>query len=129
MAKLTEVAPVLLVADVVKASDYYRDKLGFDDVGLFGEPPNFAIVRRDELAVMLSQKGSGVEHKPNWHIVEKMWDAYFWVDDAEALYAELLERGATIDYTIYTTPWGTREFGVQDADDHDIAFGQRLDLD
>jgi len=126
MAKLTEVAPVLLVADVVKASEHYRDKLGFEDVDLFGEPPNFAILRRDGLAVMLAQKGRGVKHLPNWRVVDKTVNIYFWVDDAEALYAELQQRGATIDYTIYTTPWGTREFGVQDADDHDIAFGQRL---
>ena len=126
MAKLTEVAPVLLVADVVKASEHYRDKLGFEDVDLFGEPPNFAILRRDGLAVMLAQKGRGVKHLPNWRVVDKTVNIYFWVDDAEALYTELRERGATIDYTIYTTPWGTREFGVQDADDHDIAFGQRL---
>jgi uncharacterized glyoxalase superfamily protein PhnB len=95
-------------------------------VGLFGEPPNFAIVRRDAFAVMLAEKGKGVEHKPNWRIVENTWNIYFWVDDSDALYKELQERGAIIDYTIYNTPWGTREFGVQDAGDHDIAFGQRL---
>jgi hypothetical protein len=59
MAKLTEVAPVLLVGDVAKASDYYREKLGFDDIGLFGEPPDFAIVRRDQLAVMLVRRVRG----------------------------------------------------------------------
>jgi hypothetical protein len=48
------------------------------------------------------------------------------VNDADALYKEFHERGAIIDSTIYNTPWGTREFGVQDLDDHDIAFSQRL---
>jgi hypothetical protein len=33
--------------------------------------------------------------------------------------------GAPIDYTIYDTPWGFREFGVQDPDGHDIAFRSR----
>jgi len=62
---------------------------------------------------------------PNWRNVEMTWDAYIRVDDADALYAELQERGAIIDYTIYDAPHGFREFGVQDLDDHDIAFGQR----
>jgi catechol 2,3-dioxygenase-like lactoylglutathione lyase family enzyme len=40
-------APVLLVADVVKAADYYRDKLGFTYDRFWGEPPNFVILNRD----------------------------------------------------------------------------------
>lgn len=48
------------------------------------------------------------------------------MDDADAVYAEVQERGAPIDYTIYDAPHGFREFGVQDPDGHDIAFGQRL---
>ena len=40
--------------------------------------------------------------------------------------APALARAHQVTYTIYTTPWGTREFGVQDLDDHDIAFGQVL---
>jgi uncharacterized glyoxalase superfamily protein PhnB len=124
--KLTETASVLLVKDVVVSSEYFRAKLGFEDISLFGKPPNFAIVRRDGIGVMLAQKPKGVEHRANWEIVEKTWNVYFWVDDADAIYKELQQRGAKIDYTIYNTPWGTREFGVQDLDNHDIAFGQRL---
>ena len=50
-----------------------------------------------------------------------------WLAEAlEAVYAEVQERGAEIDYTLYDAPSGFREFGVQDPDGHDIAFGQRL---
>ena len=66
---------------------------------------------------------------PNWHVVDKLWDAYIRVDDVDAVYAEVQERGAPIDYTIYDTPWGFREFGVQDPDGHDIAIGQRVSGD
>jgi uncharacterized glyoxalase superfamily protein PhnB len=55
-----------------------------------------------------------------------MWNAYIRVDDVDAIYAEVQERGAGIDYTIDDTPHGFREFGVQDPDGHDIAFGQRI---
>ena len=63
---------------------------------------------------------------PNWKIVDKTWNAYIRVDDADAIYAEVQELGAEIDYTIYDAPHGFREFGVQDPDGHDIAFGQPL---
>jgi uncharacterized glyoxalase superfamily protein PhnB len=64
---------------------------------------------------------------PNWRLVHKMWNVYVRVDDVEAIYAELQERGAAIDYTVYDAPHGFREFGVQDPDGHDIAFGQPID--
>ena len=34
---------------------------------------------------------------PNWQIVDKTWDAYIRVEDADAVYAEVQERGAKID--------------------------------
>ncbi len=61
---------------------------------------------------------------PNWRNVDNMWDAYVRVDDADAVYVEVQERGAPIDYAIYDAPHGFREFGVQDPDGHDVAFGR-----
>lgn len=117
---------MLLVRDVIASADYFRDKLGFRFDTIYGEPPNFCIAERDGVRIMLVGLGEGKTSTPHWKIVKNTNNAYFWVDDANALYAELQLRGATIDFTIYDTPWGTREFGVQDLDDHDIAFGQVL---
>lgn len=75
---------------------------------------------------MLSQVPDSADIRPNWTIVDKMWNVYFWVDDAAALYGELQQRGATIDYWLYDAPHGCREFGIQDLDGYDIAFGQIL---
>jgi hypothetical protein len=124
--KITASAPILLVKDVVKSAGYFRDKVGFTDQKLYGHPINFAIIRRDGIALMLAQLGEGQTDIPHWQIVEKLWNVYFWVDDAQAIYAEMQNSGAIIDYTLYDTPWGVREFGIQDLDDHDIAFGQIL---
>jgi hypothetical protein len=76
---------------------------------------------------MLSQAPSDAELVPHWRIVDNMWDVYFWVDDVEAIYEEFKQRGAIIDYHLGIKPYGVKEFGVQDLDDHDIAFGQVLD--
>ncbi len=124
-AKLIGIAPILLVKDLLKSVEYWENKVGFE-ASLFHEPPTFAILRRDGIAIMLAQSGEGKVIIPNWHVVGKTADVYIWVSDAETIYKDLIARGATIDWTLYDTPWGTREFGIQDIDDHDIGFGQVL---
>jgi catechol 2,3-dioxygenase-like lactoylglutathione lyase family enzyme len=126
MGKITASAPVLIVADVVASANYYRDRLGFSYDRFWGEPPNFCMVRRDGHTVMLSQADAAFKIVPHWRIVEKMWNIYFWVDDVEAIYRELITRGAKIDYGIGVKNYGVKEFGVQDLDGYDIAFGQIL---
>ncbi len=127
MATLLSTAPVLLVRDVQASAGYFRDRLGFSYDRFWGEPPDFCMVRRDGLTVMLSQAPPRASLTPHWQIVGNMWNAYFWVDDARALYQEFTERGATIDYHLGTKPYGVLEFGVQDLDGHDLAFGQLVD--
>ena len=63
---------------------------------------------------------------PHWKVVDKTWNVYFWVDNADEIYEELIAKGAKIDYSIHNKPYGVREFGIQDLDEHDIAFGQVL---
>src|SRR5215213_4528421 len=99
MAKITASAPILLVKDIIQSAAYFRDKLGFTEQSLYGEPTNFAIIRRDGIAVMLAQLDDGKSIQPHWRVIEKMWNIYFWVDDADALYAEFGKSGAIIDYT------------------------------
>jgi catechol 2,3-dioxygenase-like lactoylglutathione lyase family enzyme len=125
MAVLTGISPVLLVADLQRSVDYFSDRLGFE-CHVFGDPPDFATASRDAAVILIALSDQPARLVPHWQIVDKMWDAYIRVDDADAIYAEVQERGAGIDYTIYDAPHGFREFGVQDPDGHDIAFGQRL---
>jgi len=125
VAEFTGISPVLLVADLDRAVAFYRDRLGFE-CQVFGDPPDFATADRDAATILLALAGDPDRLVPHWQIVDKMWNAYIRVDDADAVYAEVQERGAEIDYTIYDAPHGFREFGVQDPDGHDIAFGQPL---
>ncbi len=126
-AKLQNIAPVLLVRDMQASLAYWKDKVGFDVSRQYNEPVNFAMPQRDGVTIMLAQVPKAKDVPiPNWRVVDKTNNAYIWVDDAKSLYEELIQRGATIDYTLYDTPWGTREFGIQDLDDRDITFGQVL---
>ena len=124
-AKLTAVAPTLLVADMKKSIEYWKDKLGFELVNTFGEN-NFAIMKRDNNYVMFGQVKDPSEIKPYWKIREKTSNIYFWTDDVETLYKEFKESGATIDWDLYTAPYGVKEFGINDPDGYDIAFGEIL---
>jgi len=124
MNKILSVTPVLLVRDVVKSANYFRDKLGFSYDRFWGDPSNFCMVRRDGLTVMLSQAPEKAELIPHWRVVDKMWNVYFWVEDVEALYTEYQQSGVKIDYKLGLKSYGVKEFGIQDLDDHDIAFGQ-----
>lgn len=124
-AKMCAQAPVLLVSDIPASIAYWQTSLGFASQ-TFGDPPEFAIGRRDNCFVMLAKAPAAHEIIPLWRIRDKTWNAYFWVDDAKALYQEYQAAGARIDYSLYEAPYGVLEFGIQDLDGHDIAFGQDL---
>jgi hypothetical protein len=75
MAKVTGISPVLLVADIHRSVEYFREQLGFD-CEVFGEPPNFATANRDVDTILLTLTEKSEQIVPNWQIVDKMWDAY-----------------------------------------------------
>jgi hypothetical protein len=124
MPKITSSAPVLLVADVVASANYFRDCVGFGGELFYGDPPGFCICHRDGHYLMLAQVDDPEKIVPYWKIRDKTCNAYFWVDAADALHAEMQANGAKIDYGPCTQPYGVREFGIQDLDGHDIAFGE-----
>ena len=86
-----------------------------------------ATAERDQATILFALCDEPERIVPNWRIVDKIWNLYIRVDDVEAIYAELRERGAPIDHTIYNAPSGFREFGVQDPDGYDIGIGQPID--
>lgn len=116
---------MLIVKDLVASVDYFRNAVGFAAKS-WGEPPYFAICQRDGQRLMLAQAKNESDITPLWRLVPSLWNAYFWVDDAAALFEELKQSGAKIDYELSTKPYNVREFGIQDLDGHDIGFGQVL---
>lgn len=124
MATLTHSAPVLLVRDLERAAHHYRDVLGFRLGAFYGEPPTFTIIARDQMHLMLKQVDAGQDIQLRSSVQDGMWDMYFWIDDADALFEELQGRGATVDYVPCDQSYGCREFGIRDVDGHHIGFGQ-----
>lgn len=125
-AQLLSSATVLLVRNVVVAANHYRDALGFTYDRFWGHPPNFVILHRDGMRLMLSQAPHGTAIVPHWKTESGMWNVYFWTDDVDSLFAEFSSRGAKIDYGLGDKPYDVREFGIQDLDGYDVGFGQPI---
>ena len=125
-ARILRQAPILYASNLRDTIAYWRDKLGFEVHGTFGEPPVFGIMEYDNAFVMLKQAPAGHAIVPYWRITEGTWNAYFWVDDVDALFAEVKRRGVTIDYGLCDQFYGVREFAVRDPGRQSIGFGQVL---
>jgi catechol 2,3-dioxygenase-like lactoylglutathione lyase family enzyme len=95
-AKCKSICPHFVVTDVVASAEYYRDVLGFKILGYWHDPPVFAIVARDNVEIQFGKSDEGAPPSPNIVRRESALDAYIWVNDVHALYAELQRRGAKI---------------------------------
>jgi catechol 2,3-dioxygenase-like lactoylglutathione lyase family enzyme len=126
MAKLLRSAPYFPVADVAASAAHYERIFGFRTEYTAGSPPEFAMVSRDGLTVMLRRVAEPSRIRPS-EAQGGTWDAFFWVDDADTLHAELSARGASVVYgPIVQEAYSMREFAVRDSDGHVLGFGQSL---
>lgn len=125
--KLHCIAPYFIVDDIFQSAEFYRDKLGFHFDRIWGEPPQFVMVHRDHIIIMLKYIGSSGHCRPNHRVnPDSCWDAYIWVKDADALYEELQSRGVKITREIENTDYGCRDFDVEDNSGYILCFGQDL---
>ncbi len=122
-AKITASSPVPLVKDVIYSVNWYKEKCGFKPENFFGEPPAFCILSRDGFYLMLANCESE-KIVPIWKLRPNTSNAYFWVNDAKALYQEFISNEAVIDYELCIQPYGVKEFGISDPDGYDISSGR-----
>ncbi len=120
---------VLGVRQVREAAEYYRDVLGFhlDPVnGVFqpraDEPGGvYAIVERGGAAIHLQIRRDDVPQRKRQPYER---DVYLYVDDLDALYADLQRRGAIITQPPTIALYGLREIVVEDLNGYVITFGE-----
>ncbi len=123
------IAPYFIVDDVVATANFYRDKLGFHYDRFWGEPPAFCMVKREGIIIMLSQLETTGVMRPNRLAIDDgdPWDAYVWVDDADALYEEFKAKGVTIARDLCDQPYGNRDFDVEDCNGYRLCFGHDIE--
>jgi catechol 2,3-dioxygenase-like lactoylglutathione lyase family enzyme len=104
--------PQLPFDHVAAAVAYYRDVLGFR---INYQQHDLGVMDRDRITVLLiarTERHTGIG------------SAYVYVEDADALYAELRAKGARVQGEPVSHPWGLRDFRVLDIEGNWIAFGQ-----
>ncbi|MGH9741527.1 MAG: VOC family protein [Candidatus Acidiferrum sp.] len=121
---IRHIAPVFFTLDILGTLAYYKDKLGFQCLGTWQDPPVYAIVARDEHAIHFrcAEPPTANPEKDS----DELLDAYVFVEDADALYAEYAAQGVEFTRGLSNMPWGCREFVVKDCDGRLLAFGANL---
>ena len=119
-------APYFPVGDVETAASHYERVFGFAREYAAGSPPQFAIMTRDGLSIMLRLVSDATRIVPN-EAQGGTWDAFFWVKDVNALYQELVTKGAEIVYgPMIQQAYNMEEFAARDGDGYVLGFGQPL---
>jgi uncharacterized glyoxalase superfamily protein PhnB len=122
-------SPILGVRDVRQAAEYYRDVLGFslDPVdGVFqplaNEPGGvYAIVKRGGAWIHFQIRRGDLPERKRQPLER---DVYIYVNDLDALHADLQRRGATIVQPPKVAPYGLPEMVVEDLNGFRLAFGE-----
>ncbi len=112
--------PLLPVSDIDRSVGFYRDKLGFTIVGEANDDRGVFWCRlgRAGASIMLERTGHASRPLPQGAPAISL---YFVCDDADALYAELVERGLALDPPT-TAYYGMRQVFVPDPDGHSVCF-------
>jgi catechol 2,3-dioxygenase-like lactoylglutathione lyase family enzyme len=128
-ARLENIAPVLLSADVAKTAEYYHGVLGFEVVEHYGASEPFAALYRDGVEIIFVQAPFG-QVEPNALRFGAGYDLYLDPEDVEGvdlLHAEFASRGACILREPRLTPYGCYEFVVEDVDGRRVGVGRVKD--
>jgi catechol 2,3-dioxygenase-like lactoylglutathione lyase family enzyme len=117
--RLTSFAPQFLVDDLDRSIAYY-EKIGFT----FGEPWEgfYAIGQMDGLEVHLKEAPKNQEER-RWRRDHEHLDASAGVSGIETFYEQCVANGITVITPLADTPWGTKDFYIEDPDGYIICFG------
>jgi catechol 2,3-dioxygenase-like lactoylglutathione lyase family enzyme len=123
--RVTSFAPQFLVDDLARSITYYQ-KLGFT----FGETWRgvYAIGERDGLELHLKKAPKNEAERRHRRANDHL-DAAAGVDRIEEFYAQCKANGATIIKPLTATPWGTKDFYIEDPDGYIVCFGGRPTAD
>jgi uncharacterized glyoxalase superfamily protein PhnB len=118
---IRQIAPQFFTTDLQATLAYYRDTLGFECLGTWNNPPVYAIVARDGPRIHFRLADPPTPGPDKYD--DELLDAYVFVENADALYAEYAARGVEFMRPLGDTPWRSREFVVKDCDGRLLAFG------
>jgi len=119
--RLVSSTPLFVVSDLARSLEFYG-RLGFHAQRTWGEPPCFAMPRRDGLELMLSLAEKPELVRPNGP--QGVWDVYLRTPDLAAEKAALVQAGVAIARQPEATVYDMLEMEVLDPDGYRICYGQ-----
>jgi uncharacterized glyoxalase superfamily protein PhnB len=118
---IRQIAPQFFTTEMAATLAYYQDKLGFACLGTWDDPPAYAIVARDQHKIHFRCAEPPAPNPDKY--ADELLDAYLFIEDADALYAEYANRGVEFTRPLGDTALHSREFVVKDCDGRLLAFG------
>jgi uncharacterized glyoxalase superfamily protein PhnB len=121
---LSAIEAHLYVADVKSSCDFFASKLGFGIVFVYGDPPFYAQVRRDNARLNLRMIREPV-FVGDIRTREQLLSASITVETAaeiKQLFLDFQTDGVTLHQPLKKEPWGARTFVAIDLDGNLILF-------
>jgi catechol 2,3-dioxygenase-like lactoylglutathione lyase family enzyme len=130
MTTFTSVTPNLLVRDIDRSTEFYRDVLGFTVKQTVPDVPPFVFVwlERDGVPVFLNDP-KAIEHDfpgASGRPTGGTATLFFVISGVDALH-DVVSRRVTVIMPLKTQFYGMREFAVEDPDGHILTFAERVD--
>jgi uncharacterized glyoxalase superfamily protein PhnB len=121
MPTIERVIPVLTYQDIAAAHDFLVRAFGFDSGGIHRTPEGHAIhgeVRAGDAAIWLHRVTA--EHHLDSPLGVDVANSglFVHVDDVDGHYQRARSAGARIDSEPVDQPYGQREYGARDPEDH-----------
>lgn len=116
--------PILNVSDMQQSFAWF-EKLGWQKLWDWGDPPTFGAVGSGECEIFLCLDGQGGRGKSDIVVKERfpgsagngVWMS-IWVDDVDAIHKRCLEQNIEVTFPPQDMPWNVREFHVRHPDGH-----------
>jgi predicted enzyme related to lactoylglutathione lyase len=113
--QLRTIMPAMPLSNIPAGITWYRDVLGFS---INYQQHDLGVMDRDSIRLLLIARSA--QHTG-------IGSCAFYIRDADALYAELVSKGASITAPPRSQPWGLREFHVQDPEGNTLTFAQTFE--
>jgi uncharacterized glyoxalase superfamily protein PhnB len=121
---IRQIAPQFFTTDIPGTVAYYKEKLGFECLGTWQNPPVYAIVARDQHAIHFRCAPPPTANPDKY--ADELLDAYLHIENADVLYAEYAAKCVEFTRGLANMPWSSREFVLKDCDGRLLAFGSSL---
>ncbi|WP_315822816.1 VOC family protein [Paraflavitalea speifideaquila] len=113
--QLRTIMPCMPLSNIPAGIAWYRDVLGFS---INYQQHDLGVMDRDSIRLLL------IARSPQHNGIGS---CAFYIHDADALYTELLAKGALIAAPPISQPWGLREFHVSDPEGNTLTFAQTFE--